>query len=113
MATEFRKKYWIKCFSHSSLPNQPGREPVGFIISYDIVKAHGGEIKVNTKENEGTAFIISIASISMAGSVPISIRSYRDEGRDKGGRRNNIYHNTVKSNNETDEKLFIHPVYPV
>jgi signal transduction histidine kinase len=25
---------------------------------YDIVKAHGGEIKVETKENEGTTFII-------------------------------------------------------
>ena len=28
--------------------------------SYDIVKAHGGEIKVNTKENEGTEFIIQL-----------------------------------------------------
>ena len=28
--------------------------------SYDIVKAHGGEIKVETKENEETAFIISL-----------------------------------------------------
>ena len=27
---------------------------------YDIVKAHGGEIKVETKENEETAFIISL-----------------------------------------------------
>jgi signal transduction histidine kinase len=26
--------------------------------SYDIVKAHGGEIRVNTKENEGTVFTI-------------------------------------------------------
>jgi signal transduction histidine kinase len=29
-------------------------------LSYDIVKAHGGEIKVTTKENEGTAFIIQL-----------------------------------------------------
>lgn len=28
--------------------------------SYDIVKAHGGEIKVNTKEKEGTEFIIQL-----------------------------------------------------
>ena len=28
--------------------------------SFDIVKAHGGEIKVNTKENEGTEFIIQL-----------------------------------------------------
>jgi len=27
-------------------------------MSYDIVKAHGGELKVETKENEGTGFII-------------------------------------------------------
>lgn len=28
--------------------------------SYDIVKAHGGELKVNTNENEGTAFTIQL-----------------------------------------------------
>jgi signal transduction histidine kinase len=27
-------------------------------ISYDIVKAHGGELKVETKEGEGSVFII-------------------------------------------------------
>ena len=27
---------------------------------YDIVKAHGGKIKVNTIENEGTEFIIQL-----------------------------------------------------
>ncbi len=27
-------------------------------ISYDIIKAHGGEIKVETKEGEGSKFII-------------------------------------------------------
>ena len=31
---------------------------LGLSLSYDIVKAHGGEIKVNTKENEGTDFSI-------------------------------------------------------
>ena len=31
---------------------------LGLSLSYDIVKAHGGEIKVETKENEGTEFII-------------------------------------------------------
>jgi signal transduction histidine kinase len=29
-------------------------------LAYDIVKAHGGEIKVETKENEGTTFIITL-----------------------------------------------------
>lgn len=27
---------------------------------YDIVKAHGGELKVETKENEGTIFTIQL-----------------------------------------------------
>ncbi len=29
-------------------------------LSYDIVKAHGGEIKVETKQGDGTGFIIQI-----------------------------------------------------
>jgi signal transduction histidine kinase len=33
---------------------------LGLSLSYDIVKAHGGEIKVETKENEGTVFIIQL-----------------------------------------------------
>ena len=28
--------------------------------TYDIIKAHGGEIKVETKESEGSEFIIQI-----------------------------------------------------
>ena len=31
---------------------------LGLSLSYDIVKAHGGELKVTTKENEGTTFRI-------------------------------------------------------
>jgi signal transduction histidine kinase len=27
-------------------------------LSYDIIKAHGGEIKVETKEGEGAEFVI-------------------------------------------------------
>ena len=33
---------------------------LGLSLSYDIVKAHGGEIKVETKEGEGTAFTIQL-----------------------------------------------------
>ncbi len=33
---------------------------LGLSLSYDIIKAHGGEIKVETKEGEGTNFIINI-----------------------------------------------------
>jgi len=31
---------------------------LGLSLSYDIVKAHGGELKVGTKEGEGSEFII-------------------------------------------------------
>jgi len=33
---------------------------LGLSLSYDIVKAHGGEIKVETKEREGTEFIVNL-----------------------------------------------------
>ncbi|MBA2562276.1 MAG: hypothetical protein H0V14_05060 [Chitinophagaceae bacterium] len=33
---------------------------LGLSLSYDIIKAHGGEIKVETKEGEGTEFIIQL-----------------------------------------------------
>ena len=36
--------------------------PFKFVIqtSYDIIKAHGGEIKVETREGEGAEFIIKL-----------------------------------------------------
>jgi two-component system, NtrC family, sensor kinase len=33
---------------------------LGLSLSYDIIKAHGGEIKVETKEGEGSQFIIQL-----------------------------------------------------
>ena len=33
---------------------------LGLSLSYDIIKAHGGEIKVGTKEGEGVEFIIQL-----------------------------------------------------
>ena len=33
---------------------------LGLSLSDDIIKAHSGEIKVNTKENEGSEFIIEL-----------------------------------------------------
>ncbi len=33
---------------------------LGLSLSYDIIKAHGGEIKVESKEGEGTEFIIKL-----------------------------------------------------
>jgi two-component system, NtrC family, sensor kinase len=37
---------------------------LGLSLSYDIVKAHGGELKVETKEGEGSEFIITIPILS-------------------------------------------------
>jgi signal transduction histidine kinase len=33
---------------------------LGLSLSYDIIKAHGGDLKVETKEGEGSAFVISL-----------------------------------------------------
>ena len=33
---------------------------LGLRLSYDIVKAHGGELKVDTKEGEQSTFIIQL-----------------------------------------------------
>jgi signal transduction histidine kinase len=35
---------------------------LGLSLAYDIVKAHGGEIRVQTKENQGTEFIIHLTA---------------------------------------------------
>ena len=36
---------------------------LGLSLSYEIVKAQGGEIKVNTKEGEGTEFRILLSLV--------------------------------------------------
>ena len=36
---------------------------LGLSLAYDIVKAHGGELKVETKEGEGSEFIIQLPVI--------------------------------------------------
>jgi len=36
---------------------------LGLSLTYDIIKAHGGEIKVETKEGEGSEFIILLPVI--------------------------------------------------
>ena len=61
MAMVFRKKLLIKSFNHFSLQNRQGSGTgLGLSLSYDIVKAHGGEIKVETRESEGTEFMIQL-----------------------------------------------------
>jgi len=37
---------------------KPTGQGTGLGLSYDIVMAHGGELKVETKEGEGSTFII-------------------------------------------------------
>jgi len=36
---------------------------LGLSLSYDIVKAHGGELKVETKEGGGSEFIIQLSAL--------------------------------------------------
>jgi signal transduction histidine kinase len=33
---------------------------LGLSLSYDIIKAHGGEIKVETNEKEGSEFVVML-----------------------------------------------------
>jgi signal transduction histidine kinase len=36
---------------------------LGLSLSYDIVKIHGGEIKIDTAEGQGTAFIVWLPAV--------------------------------------------------
>ena len=36
---------------------------LGLSLSYDIVKAHGGEIKVDSKEDKGCEFVIKLPMV--------------------------------------------------
>jgi two-component system, NtrC family, sensor kinase len=36
---------------------------LGLSLSYDILKAHGGEIKVESKEGEGSVFVIQLSVV--------------------------------------------------
>lgn len=37
-----------------------GGTALGLSLSYDIIKSHGGEIKVESKEGKGTEFTIQL-----------------------------------------------------
>ena len=44
---------------------------LGLSLSYDIIKAHGGEIKMETKEGEFAEFIIELPDVTLENSVVI------------------------------------------
>jgi signal transduction histidine kinase len=55
--TEIKDKIFQPFFTTKPTGQGTG---LGLSLSYDIVKAHGGELKVETKEGEGTEFIIQL-----------------------------------------------------
>ena len=60
MALQIKMKMNIIC--HPFFTTKPTGQGIGLglSLSYDIVKVHGGKLKVETKEGEGTAFIIQL-----------------------------------------------------
>jgi two-component system NtrC family sensor kinase len=66
MVIAFHKKYWIKSFNDSLLPNpQVQGTGLGLSLSYDIVtKEHGGTINAETKEGESAEFVIELPILS-------------------------------------------------
>ena len=57
----FRKNIVDKIFQPFFTTKPTGQGTgLGLSLAYDIIKAHGGEIKVETKEEEGSEFIILI-----------------------------------------------------
>ncbi len=55
----FHKKYCIKFISRSFTTKPTGQGTgLGLSLSYDVIKVHGGEIKVETREGEGAEFTI-------------------------------------------------------
>ncbi len=56
------KPFWRDAFAQPFLTTKPTGQGtgLGLSLSYDIIKAHGGEIRVETKEGEGSEFIIEL-----------------------------------------------------
>jgi hypothetical protein len=52
----------MKIITNAKIKSVKSINPCKSVVQtiYDIVKAHGGEIKVETKEGEGSEFIITL-----------------------------------------------------
>ena len=57
---------------------------LGLSLSYDIVKAHGGEIKVDTKENKGLSADLSVRNEVKAEASSDAIGSGRRQSAQAG-----------------------------
>jgi hypothetical protein len=65
MAMAFRKISLTKIFQPFFTTKPTGQGTgLGLSLAYDIVKAHGGELKVETKEPEGSEFVIQLPATS-------------------------------------------------
>jgi signal transduction histidine kinase len=61
METAFPKKVADKIFQPFFTTKPTGQGTgLGLSLSYDIIKAHGGELKMETKEGEGAVFLIQL-----------------------------------------------------
>jgi signal transduction histidine kinase len=57
------QKLLEKIFQPFFTTKPTGQGPgLGLSVAYDIVKAHGGDLKVETKEGEGSEFIVSLST---------------------------------------------------
>jgi len=54
---QLKQLLYIYCLILKSISAGQGTG-LGLSLSYDIIKAHGGEIKVDSKESEGSEFIV-------------------------------------------------------
>jgi two-component system NtrC family sensor kinase len=60
-AWAFQKVCWTKSFNPFFTTKPTGQGTgLGLSLSYDILKAHGGELKVESTEGEGSVFTITI-----------------------------------------------------
>ena len=63
MAMVFPKNVVDKIFQPFFTTKPTGQGTgLGLSLAYDIIKAHGGDIRVQTKEGEGTEFLVAFST---------------------------------------------------